>query len=78
MKFALGEFLFRHGVLYRIAKEIHGFRLGDSVTWASEDSNVPCGCVGIIAGAQNDKLIVDFGARQYLLESTELHPVTYG
>ncbi len=76
VKFAFGEYLFAPGVLYRIGEVIHGFSLGGSITWTSEDSSVPCGCVRIVVGAQNDKLIVDFGARQYyayyyMLEPTE-------
>ena len=66
VKFASGAYLFPPNVLNRVGEEIHGFRLGDSVTWTSEDEHVPYGCVGTVIGPRSDVLIADFGARTIL------------
>ena len=49
-----------------VLEEIHRFRLGDPVTWTSEDAYVPCG------RAWSDMLIAEFGIWQYLFNAAEL------
>jgi hypothetical protein len=75
VQFPLGEYLFPPGVLYHIGEQINDFKLGDPVLWASAESyvsDVPPETVGFVIGTQCDKLIVDFGTRQLLLEEGEL------
>ena len=62
-------------MLYCIAVQINDFKLGDTVLWASAESyvsDVPPETVRFVIGTQCDKLIVDFGTRQLLLEEGEL------
>jgi hypothetical protein len=75
VKFASGEFLFPPSVLYCVGEETHGFKLGDSVAWTSEEffvADVPRGSVGTLIGMGGDKFIVDFGRRQLLIELADL------
>ena len=75
VKFDFGEYLFPPAVVYRVDEEAGGFKCGDAVRWEIADeykSDVPDGSVGRVTGAQNDKVIVNFGARQLLLTSADL------
>ena len=66
---------FPPAVLYRIGEKVDRFRLGDSVRWTSEDSNVRRGSAGVVIGEKDHMIIVDFGTRQYLLEAAELDDI---
>jgi hypothetical protein len=75
VSFSCGQYLFPPGVLYRVGEKQHGFNLGDSIEWVTQDSFktvVPSGAVGIITGAKLEKLIVDFGTKQHFLDASDL------
>jgi hypothetical protein len=74
--FTSGEFLFPPSVLYRFGEEVDGYRFGDSVSWTTEDAHARKGSVGIVIGAKDGMLLVDFGNRQYFLEAAELLGIT--
>ena len=75
VKFESGEYFFPPAVLYCVNEEVGGFKCGDAVLWETEDSyqsDVPNRSVGRVTGAQSDKLVVNFGARQLLSSSADI------
>ena len=71
----LGEFLFPSCDLYWIGDTVHGFSLGESVTWTSEDSGIPRGSVGIVVGAHSGNVTVMFSAGKYNFDLASLRSV---
>ena len=78
VKFSFGEYLFPPEVLYRVGVVSHGFKFGSSVAWSSQESyvtDVPRGTRGVVTRVQGEKIIVNFGIRQLLLDAADLRTV---